>query len=217
MLGIPLIERNLQHLLELGFTDIFASVSVREEELARWLSNRGRQLAATKQSTLQILFEETPLGTIGAAVLLSPRVLDVLVVNVDNLSSLDVAKMTDFHRRREACATIATHREKVAVAYGALVVEGERIVAYREKPIIHVPVSSGTYVLSRRAIDRIRPGARLDAPDLINQLLGAGETVVAYPHQDWWVDVNDEAALSRAESLLLSQPAGAGEEQSDLV
>lgn len=204
VLGVPLIERNLQRLLELDFSDIYVSVSAREEELVNWLDGRGRALVAAQRAMLEILLEETPLGTIGAAGLLPERIRDVVIVNVDNLSSLDLAKMADFHCRQQPAATIATHRHAVPIAYGALEVQGDRVVEYREKPIFHVSVSSGTYLLGRAAIERLRPGARRDAPELMNELLEAGETVLAYAHQEPWIDVNDEAALFQAESLLLS-------------
>jgi NDP-sugar pyrophosphorylase family protein len=37
---------------------------------------------------------------------------------------------------------------------------------------------------------------------LANRLLAAGELVAAYPHQAPWIDVNDLAAVQRAEQLL---------------
>jgi NDP-sugar pyrophosphorylase family protein len=74
-------------------------------------------------------------------------------------------------------------------------------VAYREKPQLSLPISSGTYVLGRRAIDRVPAGRRFDLPALIDALLQAEEAVLAYPHREPWVDVNDEAALAHAERL----------------
>jgi NDP-sugar pyrophosphorylase family protein len=81
-------------------------------------------------------------------------------------------------------------------------VEGDRVVAYQEKPRIPLRVSSGTYVLNRRAIDLIEPDRRLDVPDLVVTLLGAGERVRAWTHSAQWIDVNDEDALMRAEDIV---------------
>jgi NDP-sugar pyrophosphorylase family protein len=78
---------------------------------------------------------------------------------------------------------------------------GHRVVAYREKPNLSVPISSGTYVLGRRAIDRVPAGSRMDVPALVDTLLEAGEAVLAYPHQEPWIDINDEVALAHAQRL----------------
>ncbi len=206
VLGVPLIQRNLQSLLEHGFQEIYVAVSSREEELGQWLSKRGRALATAKQATLQILVEEPPLGTIGAVGWMPAQVGAAVIVNVDNLSSLDLTKMVDFHQQHRAAATIATHEHAARIPYGALDLDGNRVLGYREKPVLRTSVSSGAYVLGRAAIGRVPAGARLDAPDLINELVRSGETVLAYPHQEPWIDINDEAALIRAESVLFLAP-----------
>lgn len=201
VLGVPLIERNLQRLLELGFEDVYVSVSARENELLKWLIERGRSLAAARRARLEILLEDAALGTIGAAGFLPVKDRDAVVVNVDNLSSIDLAEMASFHRQNQAAATIASHRHLMPIAYGVLELHGDRVAGYREKPVVQMTVSSGTYVLGRAALDRLRPGARLDAPELMNELIHGGETVVAYPHEEPWIDINDEEALFEAESL----------------
>jgi NDP-sugar pyrophosphorylase family protein len=55
--------------------------------------------------------------------------------------------------------------------------------------------------LNRRAIDWVQPGVRLDLPALINTLLQADDDVLAYSHNERWIDINDEAALANAEQL----------------
>jgi len=82
------------------------------------------------------------------------------------------------------------------------------IAADQEKPELAVWISSGAYVLSRSAIDRVSPGTRLDLPTLIHSLIGAGETVVGYRHQAAWIDINDENALARAEELAANDEIG---------
>ena len=98
-------------------------------------------------------------------------------------------------------ATIATHHQPFPIPFGMLEMAGPRVVAYREKPQLSLPISSGTYVLGRRAIDRVPAGRRFDLPALIDALLQADEAVLAYPHREPWVDVNDEAALAHAQRL----------------
>jgi NDP-mannose synthase len=201
VLGMPLIEWNLRALLRFGFRQLFVAVSAQERELATWIDARGRAIAESQSARLDILVEAEPLGTIGAVASLPREIEDAVIVNVDNLTSLDLKELVRRHRESHAAATIASHDQPFPIPFGMLELAEHRVVAYREKPTLSIPISSGTYALHRRAIDRVPPGRRLDVPALIEALLQAGEAVLAYVHQEPWIDVNDEVALSHAQQL----------------
>jgi NDP-sugar pyrophosphorylase family protein len=204
-LGTPLIEWNLGALLAFSFKDIHIAVSSLEVELAEWVERRGRELANAAGASLALLIEQTALGTIGATGLLPAEVRDVLVVNVDNISDLHLTDLVESHLSTGAAATIATHQEPFRLPFGRLELARDRVEAYQEKPEIRVQISSGTYVLNRRAIDRLPRGQRADVPTLIQWLLSDGELVAPYHHKAQWIDVNDEGALSRAETMLSAE------------
>lgn len=204
VLGVPLIERWIASLLGFGFNELFVAMNRREHALADWLRRRRRDLAGSNAAKLEILVEDQPLGTIGAVAFLPPHVEDVAIVNVDNLTSLDLKELALFHRESRAAATIATHQERFQIPFGRLELAGQGVVGYEEKPELAVWISSGAYVLGRSAIDRVPPGLRLDLPTLIHSLIAAGDAVACYRHQDHWIDINDEAALARAETLVCS-------------
>lgn len=189
--GMPLIEWNVRALRRCGVDRIFVAVSAREDALVSWIA----------EQQLEALIETRPLGTIGAVASLPRAVENAVVVNVDNLTTLDLRKLARFHAESGAAATIATHKHPFPVPFGMLELDGQRIVAYREKPALPVPISSGVYVLHRRAIDCVPAGYALDVPALVEALLAAGETVLAWPHHEAWIDVNDEGALARAQQL----------------
>jgi NDP-sugar pyrophosphorylase family protein len=202
VLGVPLIECNLRALLWFGFKQLYVAVSAQESALAAWIDEHGRPLAESQSATLEVLVENEQRGTIGAVASLPREIEDVLIVNVDNLTSLDLADLARYHREGKAAATIATHDQPFPIPFGMLELSGQRVVAYREKPKLSVCISSGTYVLNRRAIDRV-PGDRpFDVPALIDALLQADDPVVAYAHNQHWIDVNDEAALAHARRLV---------------
>jgi NDP-mannose synthase len=201
VLDAPLIEHNLRALLRFGFTRLFVAVSAREEALMAWVHGHGRFLVESNSATVETLVETQPLGTIGAVAGLPREIDDVVIVSVDNLTSLDLRQLARFHRQHRAAATIATHVQPFPIPFGMLELTGNRVVAYREKPVLPVPISSGTYALHRRAIDRVPAGCRVDVPDLIEALIEADETVLAFPHQEPWIDVNDEAVLAHARRM----------------
>ena len=191
--GRRLIDWNLQALKYFGFREIFAAVNAQEHELIQYLRSIG---------DVALLTESAPLGTIGAARGLPRHVTDAVVVNADNLTNLDLGALARFHIAEEAALTIATHQEIFHMPWGKVTAEGDRVVRYEEKPRMPVRVSSGTYVLSQRAIDTIEAGQRLDLPDLVTALLAASAPVRAWAHSAEWIDVNDEGALAQAEDLV---------------
>jgi NDP-sugar pyrophosphorylase family protein len=202
--GVPLLERNLTELLRFDIKNIWIAVSESESELLSWLDSRGQAMAKARGGTLQVYIEARPLGTIGAARHLANCAENVLVFNVDNLTSLNLSSFVNFHLTSGAALTVASHDELFRIPFGQIEVNGTQLTAYHEKPEIPVSISSGIYALHRRAMQRIARTGPTDAPNLINSLLGAGEKVACYRHDSWWIDVNDEAALARAEAALSS-------------
>ena len=66
--------------------------------------------------------------------------------------------------------TIAAHWEPFTIPYGEVVVQGDAVTAYLEKPARPVRISSGTYVLSPDACRLITPGRAVDVPELFDLL-----------------------------------------------
>ena len=202
VLGIPLIERNLRMLLESGFSNVSVAVCADEAAILAFLDDAGRSLVHSYGGTIAIIVEHAPLGTIGAARLAARDVETLLAVNVDNLTTLDLQRFVGHHLESSAALTIASHVERPIMPFGELrIVDGD-VEAYLEKPELRLQVSSGTYVLSRRAIACIPESGATSIPQLFERLRMNGERIAAYEHEAPWIDINDRAAVLRAEALV---------------
>jgi NDP-sugar pyrophosphorylase family protein len=197
--GVPLIERNLQALLAQGFRDIVVAVSEQERAIGDYLEIRGRTATADAAGRVEILWEREPLGTIGAARLAMQDSEALVVVNVDNLTSLDLQRFAAYHIEDGAAFTIAAHEEPFQIPFGELQLSGNRVQGYIEKAVKPIWISSGTYVVAREACEFIVAGQRTDVPQLVSRLLASGKSVAAFRHRADWIDVNDAAAIVRAE------------------
>jgi NDP-mannose synthase len=137
--------------------------------------------------------EDEPLGTVGALRLIDDLDEHFLVMNGDVLTDLDFADLLDSHAADGSVATIAAHKRDVQVSLGVLQfdheAEPDRLTGYVEKPTYHYEVSMGVYAFSRRVLDYIEPGRRLDFPDLVLKLIDAGEPVRARRTEDYWFDI----------------------------
>ena len=74
-----------------------------------------------------------------------------------------------------------------------------RLTGYDEKPAIDFTASMGVYCFAPRALSYIRPGERLDFPDLILRLIAAGELVRAWPSSNYWLDIGRPGDYEQAQ------------------
>jgi NDP-sugar pyrophosphorylase family protein len=202
VLGVSLLERNILTLLSYEVREIFVAVGIREKSVLAFVQGRGKQIAKAGGGELKVLVEKTPLGTIGAARAIETSSNDLLVVNVDNLTSLDLRALLDHHRATQAALTIATHMEPFQVPFGQVSVRDGEILDYKEKPIFQVPLCSGTYVLGQLARFSIPPNRPFGAPELVHLLLRAKHKVFAFSHCSPWIDVNDAGSVEKARELI---------------
>jgi NDP-sugar pyrophosphorylase family protein len=138
--------------------------------------------------------EEKPLGTVGALALIDGAADDdVLVMNGDVLTDIDYGALLDRHRASDAAATIATKERQIQVSLGVLRFDEDgdptRLTGYDEKPAIDYVASMGVYCFAPRALSRIKPGERLDFPDLVLRLIADGEIVRSWLSEDYWLDI----------------------------
>jgi len=138
--------------------------------------------------------EHEPLGTVGALALIDGLANeDILVMNGDVLTDIDYGALLEQHKASDAAATIATKTRDVQISLGVLRFgeqdDPTKLTGYDEKPSIEYTASMGVYCFAPRALAHIEPGKRLDFPDLILRLIAAGETVRAWPSDDYWLDI----------------------------
>jgi NDP-sugar pyrophosphorylase family protein len=204
VLGVPLLERNLLALLSHGFREIFLAVNAKEQALLSFARVRAASLARALDCELKFIIETQPLGTMGAVANVHTTSDDLVVVNVDNLTSLNLAALLQHHKCTKAAMTVATHTEPLKVPFGRVSLKRGWITRYQEKPILPVRLSSGTYVLNKSVRSRIPLGRAVGAPELVNILLDQGHEVAAFEHSSPWIDVNDSVALRQAEELIMA-------------
>jgi NDP-mannose synthase len=147
--------------------------------------------------------EQEPLGTVGALALIDGlHEHDVLVMNGDVLTDVDYHALLERHIASDAAATIATKTRHIQISLGVLRFgdngDRTRLTGYDEKPAIDFTASMGVYCFAPRALSYIRPGERLDFPDLILRLIAAGEVVRAWQSDDYWLDIGRHDDYERA-------------------
>jgi NDP-sugar pyrophosphorylase family protein len=145
-------------------------------------------------------FEAKPLGTAGPLALVPGLDKTFLVSNGDVLTLLDFNELFKFHREQGGICTIAMHERKVNIDLGVIEQEnGEFVVTgYVEKPTLDYKVSMGLYVFEPEVLQYIPKDEYLDFPNLVHKLLKAGERVVGYPFDGYWMDLGNPEDYAQA-------------------
>jgi len=181
----PILEIVIRQLRYYGFTDIALAVGHLAELIMSYFNDGSRFGVRITYSR-----EEKPLGTAGALAYIPDLNSTFLVMNGDVLTTLNYRDLISYHQDKGGILTIATYQRDIQVDLGVLEINGRgELVDYIEKPTLHYQVSMGIYVLEPQVLDYIEPGKPMDFPDLVKKLLAAGERVIVYPFNGYWLDI----------------------------
>jgi NDP-mannose synthase len=196
--GRPVLELILGQLAQAGFTEVDLSVG-HLGQLIRTYFTESATLA--DELELRYIWEDEPLGTAGALrqVIQDPDE-PFLVMNGDIVTDLDYAALMDHHLEHRPALTIASFQKEVQLALGVLKCDGDDsqvLTGFEEKPTLRYEVSMGIYVYDPVALDHI-PAGHFDFPDLVLDLVAAGEEVRTYPFSGKWFDIGTQDEYQRA-------------------
>jgi D-glycero-alpha-D-manno-heptose 1-phosphate guanylyltransferase len=146
--GKPFLHYVLAHLEAAGIERVVLSVGYLADKIEAYFGQRYGNL------TLVYSLESTPLGTGGGIRLgLTHCTTDtVLVLNGDSFFAVPVANYVAAHAQSGAVASLALRRVEDGARYGTLLLDGNRITAFREKsdevtgPSL---INGGVYLLNR--------------------------------------------------------------------
>lgn len=183
----PILDIVIRQLRHHGFTDITLAVGYLAELLMAYVGGGERFGLQIKYSR-----EEQPLGTAGPLGLIPDLTDRFLVMNGDVLTAINYTDMLANHQASGAIGTVAVYPRSVKIDLGVVEYdEQHHLTQYIEKPTHHYSVSMGIYIFEARVLAYIARNMRLDLPDLVKQLVAAGETVNCYPYDGYWLDIGN--------------------------
>jgi mannose-1-phosphate guanylyltransferase len=197
----PFLDHVLDHLAEHGVDEVICSSPYLEAVFHGFLESRAGRVPSVRWIT-----EAEPLGTAGAiaGAIAGVRELDgtFLALNGDILTDMDLVALVEFHRGRDAVATIALHGVEDARPFGLVEAEPDgRVVAFREKPVEPIPgaINAGVYVLEAEALSAVPAGRMVSIErETYPDLIAGGRPVYAVVAPGYWLDLGTPEAYLRA-------------------
>ena len=197
--GVPMAERLLRQLTGAGVRDVTVITGWLGERIEAHL--RGLD-GLPDDLRLTFFHETTPLGNAGALQHVAPGDGPVLLTFADLVTDLDRRALVALHRERACDVTLTSHTEGIRLRLGELLVDGDRVHGYLEKPWKDFLICSGIGVFEPRAIDLLAPDRPTGLSELIVTAIEAGLSVTHWKHGAFWMDVNSPAALAEASARL---------------
>jgi len=191
----PILEHILRRLAACDVTEADLCVSHLGELIQTYFS---QTRALPEGFGLRWFWEDEPLGTAGALRLIPDLDETFIVMNGDVLTTIDYRELVAHHRRSGAALTIATHAKAVDIDLGVIETENGMLTGYVEKPTLQYAVSMGIYVYEPRALEFLPATGPCQFPDLVLDLIAAGEQVAAFRSDAEWYDIGTLADYERA-------------------
>ena len=205
LLGRPLIEYIIEDIARHGVKEVILAIGYKagmvEEHFEKHKSGK---------MPLKIVYsiEKERLGTGGAVKLAMSKThgaQDTIVMNGDNLFRINFAEMYRRHRANKAVVTIAVIRVDNVKGFGVLVMDGERITSFVEKPDPeNAPshyINCGIYIVSSRISEYFPDASAFSLERDVFEKLAPEGCIYAYPIEAFYT-VNDHEQYKEMEQAL---------------
>ena len=200
--GTPLIVWNLLLLKRHGFRQVVINL----HHLGPMIE---QALGSGSKFGIRIMYSHEPviLGTGGGIKQAEPHFSGepVLILNGDTLAELDLEALCDFHRTRNAAATLVLREDSDAVRWGLVEVGDEgQILRITGKGLVGSASAAsrmfaGIHILHPRLLRDVPKGVASSIIDPYVRAIERGEPVLGYDLQGYWSDVGTADRYTQAE------------------
>ena len=212
---VPVINRpfllyQIEILQRSGITDITLSLSYQPDKIQQILGN-GTDFGVN----LRYITEPNPMGTGGAYKFAADALRETTIVfNGDILTNLDIGKVIEFHRSKNAAVTIALVPVDDPSRYGVVQTDGAgKVQRFIEKPqptefaeLKINTINAGVYVIEPSILDIIAKGVnRSFEYDVFPDILKRELPFFGYVMKDeYWLDIGTPVSYLSAHHDFLS-------------
>mgnify|MGYP001817298792 FL=1 len=191
----PILEIVIERLRQAGIREIIIGTGHLAELLQAFFGD-GRKFGVN----ITYSREDEPLGTAGPLNLVREQLTETfLVMNGDILTDIDYPDLIDFHTKEGSIVTVALSQRDVDIDFGVVTLDAEnRLLEWREKPVVEYLVSTGIYLFEPEALEALPAAGFFNLPDLIVRLAGDGKQVKGYRHHGYWLDIGRAEDYAKA-------------------
>jgi len=183
--GKPIIEHNIDRLINYGFQHIHISVNYLADKICDYFGDGDK-----KGVSIKYIRESKPLGTIGAASLVESYVHDtLLLMNSDLLTNIDFADLYSEFILSGADMAVATIPHHVDLPYAILELHDNTVASLKEKPRYTYFANAGIYLFKKELLQYLPYGEYFNATDLMEKVIAENKKLIHFPVLGYWLDI----------------------------
>ena len=200
--GRPILWHIMKHYAQHGFKEFYIALGYKGEMIKRWfwdyynlngnvtvdLSKRAVEMHGRHKEDWVIHLMDTGLDTWtgGRIKRLRPSLMDgtFMVTYGDGVSDIDLAELLRFHRAHGKLATVTAVRPPAR--FGALVVSGDMVSAFTEKPQVGEGWINGGFLVFEPGVFDYLTGENPSLEVEALERLAAAQQLAAYRHDHFW-------------------------------
>jgi NDP-sugar pyrophosphorylase family protein len=200
--GRPFLEILMHQVQRNGLSKLILAVGYQQQVI--------RSHFGSHALSLDLLYaaESSPLGTGGAVRNGLPFITtaDVLVMNGDSYTDVDLQAFVEEHRRTRADVTIVVVETEGRQDCGSVITDGHgKVVRFEEKQIVDVPkfMNAGIYMISYDLLKRIEPDKQVSLErELLPRWVEQGNSILTFACPGKCVDIGTAERFENAQELL---------------
>ncbi|MCD6146457.1 MAG: NDP-sugar synthase [Thermoplasmata archaeon] len=204
---LPILNKPMLHHLIDSLpqeTEIILATNYRTEQINDYFKKEGIDIKINR--------EPEPLGT-GGATKYAEDYIDgtFMVLNGDIISSLNIRKFIQFHKKNKATATISLWPVKNVWEFGVVAIKPDgRITNFVEKPRKEEApsnlINAGAYCLEPEILDYIEKGRLVSMEkEIFPKIIGEGKRFYGYTFNGFWIDVGRPSSYIEVNKILLER------------
>ncbi len=191
----PIIEHNIDRLASFGIDDIWISVRYLGEQLEAYFED-----GQSKQINIEYVWEDEPLGTIGAVSKVKEFQHDyVLVSNSDILTNIDYEDFFLHFIKSDAALSVVTIPYTVSIPYAVLETNKGHVTSFKEKPTYTYYSNGGIYLIKKEALEMLPKNQFYNATDFMEVLISKGMKISSYALRGYWLDIGKPEDYKKAQ------------------
>ena len=190
-----IMEHNVDRLSLYGIDDFWFSIKYLGQQIVDYFGD-----GSAKNIDIQYVWEDQPLGTIGAIAKIDNFQHDyVLVSNSDLLTNLDYEQFFLDFIQHDADFAVVTIPYQVAIPYAVLETDQNQVKSFKEKPTYTYYSNGGIYLMKKSMLELIPKNTFFNATDLMEKIIENGHQVISYPLSGYWLDVGKHEDFAKAQ------------------
>jgi len=209
VMGTPAMEHIINLLKQHSITEIGVTLQFMPQEIINYFRN-GENFGVN----IEYFIETSPLGTAGSVKNAEDFLTDdFLVISGDAVTDIDLTAAIEFHKSKNAIATLVLSKVDKPLDYGVVVTDSNgRIERFLEKPdfaeILSDMANTGIYILSPKVLQMFPAGEFYDfGKDLFPKLLSENAPMYGYAASGYWCDIGDFEAYIQCHADIFDKKA----------